>query len=189
MHSRRACRTSLTTARPGACSTCPSAQWAWWSTSACAARSCPSASTSGWSTSSTASAGRISLTEVKIKQKRTFDEEISCVQLKYFIRLISSSRQRGSQDRGQGQREEGRAVQEVPGGAQDRPHGVHQGQRATVPRPHPLRVHGLDLPSSSSCWLIVTLPASHWLVLVTTLVSDWSNCNLNYITEKRQVQI
>ena len=36
------------------------------------------------------------------EQKRTFDEEISCVQLKYFIRLISSSRQRGSQDRGQG---------------------------------------------------------------------------------------
>ena len=115
--------------------------------------------------------------------------EYCSVQLKYFIQLIFSSRQRGSQDRGQGQREEGRAVQEVPGGAQDRPHGVHQGQRAPVPRPHPLRVHGLDQSSSSSCWLIVTLPASHWLVLVTTLVSDWSNCNLNYITEKRQVQI
>ena len=81
--------------------------------------------------------------DTRIKQKRTFDEDISCVQLNYFIQLISSSRQRGSQDRGQGQREEGRAVQEVPGGAQDRPHGVHQGQRASVPRPHPLRVHGL----------------------------------------------
>merc|ERR1712037_490317 len=63
--------------------------------------------------------------------------------------LGQSARQRGEEDRGQDHWKEGRSMQEAAKGSQGGSPGVHKGQRAPGPWPHPLRVHGVVLLARS----------------------------------------